>query len=992
MRLDEPARAGPAETEVSAAYETETVTPTVSMPERIGPYRVDALLGRGGMGEVYRAWDPRLERQVAVKRILSEAAHPKARARFWREARVLAQLNHDNLVALHDIGEEGGQLYLAMELIEGHALSEARSARWPIAEAVELVRQIAQAVGTAHRREIVHRDIKPSNILIEGSGRPRLIDFGLARRVDEDEVTQAGAVVGTWSWMAPEQIAGEPMGPQTDVHALGALLFALLVGQPPYQRETREATAAAILAGARPDLRAARPDVPGPLEQIIRASLDRDVSKRPADGEVLAEMLGRWLSNEGLTVERDALLQAFMAARSAIKDPGISTGLASRTSSRRRSRKGLVVGAVLGALALVSVLFWTRGEESPLYQVDIEHTDSDAAGLARSALRTRPRKSLAVLPLRDADGRPHRLGGVAAELVREDLAHTSGLTLLPWRAMLAHSDVPPEALTAASWNASQLDGVIEGVISEEGDDLLVTLEVRRAGTEQQGLLRVSMRTTEMALIPAMRAGVAALCDELGVAMEVSSMPRGGASPRGSARAIEALLEAERALHAEHWRAFRRHIRDALVADPELPRARLHDAVLDIATEHMERAKEKLRRLSQEDVPERDKSVAQVFLQRYSGGAPVVDTIEKHLERFPDDLEMKLELLREMFRASGKGKLSRVIDYAEEILAGAPRATQAASKLARALTWTEGSEAARKRLARFGVERVEGQPRVTDFVFGELDLYAGRPGVASETFAHIVEGDGDMTYYAAHMRVVARMLVGDCDEAYDEVLSLLRGATTAEGALGVDWTYLLGIHALMCADRIDEAYDMALTWPERLGLTSGAKSYRSLVRTIEMLVAPDPSQVAHALLETRDGHNLDGPGAIVIQYGQDPEAIRGYLLAGRKLHSNQAENTVVDQGLRSLRGLEARARFLEGDIEGALDLFASLANSGVRAIREGDIYEQIRWRAIYAQHLQLAGYDTLARENWQSVLDGGFGRVLAMETTWQAKVALARLSR
>ncbi|HRE89099.1 MAG TPA: serine/threonine-protein kinase, partial [Myxococcota bacterium] len=162
------------------------------MPERIGPYRVESLLGRGGMGEVYRAWDPRLERSVAVKRILAQEASPKARARFWREARVLASLSHENLVALHDIGEESGQLYLAMELIEGRPLSEARSARWPLAEAVELVRQVAEGVGAAHSKEIVHRDIKPSNILIDAEGRPRLIDFGLARRIDEDEVTQAG--------------------------------------------------------------------------------------------------------------------------------------------------------------------------------------------------------------------------------------------------------------------------------------------------------------------------------------------------------------------------------------------------------------------------------------------------------------------------------------------------------------------------------------------------------------------------------------------------------------------------------------------------------------------------------------------------------------------------------------------------------------------------------------------------------------------------------
>lgn len=1004
MRVDEPPRAGPAETEVSAVELSPR--PEAAMPERIGPYRVESLLGRGGMGEVYRAWDPRLERSVAVKRILAHEASPKARARFWREARVLAALSHENLVALHDIGEENGQLYLAMELIEGRPLSAARSARWPVAEAVELVRQVAEAVGAAHSKEIVHRDIKPSNILIDSEGRPRLIDFGLARRVDEDEVTQAGGIVGTWTWMAPEQIAGEPIGPWTDVHALGGLLVALLIGQAPYQRESKEATAAAITTGARPDLRAMRPDVPASLAKILEAALERDPRRRPAHGRSLAESLERWLASEGVAPDRESLARAFSLAQAAIVEPGIPTGLATKSRASRRSRRvrrGISLG-VVSVLAAASILVFTRGAEVEaegeavslrlMREVEVARAESPVGAVAREALRSQPRKTLAVLPLKDTTGGVHRLGGVASELLREDLAAASDLQIVPWRAMLALSDEPPEALTASRWPSDRgVDGVISGTIADSDGELVITLEIDRAGGAPARVASLVLRSPELALHSAMRALAGRLGAELGAELELARLPRGGLTPRGSARAVAALLEAERALHAEHWRAFRAQINDALANDPELPRARLHKAILEIAIERSEAAKATLRDLVASDIGERDRGAAQILLHRYGPGyEELPELLERHLARFPNDLEMRLELLRERFRASGKGKLTHAIALAEEILEGTPWATQAASKLARSLAWTEGVEATRARLARLGITRVPGAPRVTDFVFAELDLYAGRLEAAREGFEAIRESDNDLTYYAAHMRIVADMLAGRCDAAYDGVIAQLRGARSPEGALGVDWTYLLGVHALLCADRLEEAYDMAHSWPDRLGPTPGSRSYRYLVRTIEVLRSPVPETLAEAVLAGREGATLASMEWPVLLHSRDVEALRELVRAQRAELSRSGGAYGVDLSLRLMRGLEARAQFMDGDIEGALDAFAALALDDTKPMREGDLYERTRWRAVYAHHLEQAGYAGLARAHWQSVLDSGFGKTLVMDMVWLARAGLARLAR
>ena len=202
------------------------------------------------MGIVYRAWHLRLDRAVALKMLLAGAyARPEERDRFLREAQAVAALRHPNIVQVHDAGEVDGRPYFTMELVEGGDLADQiQGVPQPARQAADLVATIADAVHTAHESGIVHRDLKPNNILLTEDGTPKVTDFGLARRMEGDgELTFSGAPLGTPSYMAPEQARGDKgaIGPATDVYALGAILYELLTGRPPFRADTSDGDVAA---------------------------------------------------------------------------------------------------------------------------------------------------------------------------------------------------------------------------------------------------------------------------------------------------------------------------------------------------------------------------------------------------------------------------------------------------------------------------------------------------------------------------------------------------------------------------------------------------------------------------------------------------------------------------------------------------------------------------------------------------------------------------
>jgi tRNA A-37 threonylcarbamoyl transferase component Bud32 len=277
--------------------------PTRPVLPAIPGHEVLGVLGQGGMGVVYKARQKSLNRVVALKMIRDSAlAGPEERARFRAEAEAVAQLQHPNIVQIHEVGEHHGLPFFSLEFVAGGSLAEQlHGTPQPPRTAARLVETLARAVDTAHQKGIIHRDLKPANVLLTEDGTPKITDFGLAKRPDAGTAhTQTGAIVGTPSYMAPEQAAGRgrSVGPAADVYALGALLYEMLTGRPPFVGETTLDTLAQVVGQEPVAVRALQPRTPRDLETVCLKCLHKQPAKRYATAAALADDLRRFLGNE----------------------------------------------------------------------------------------------------------------------------------------------------------------------------------------------------------------------------------------------------------------------------------------------------------------------------------------------------------------------------------------------------------------------------------------------------------------------------------------------------------------------------------------------------------------------------------------------------------------------------------------------------------------------------------------------------------------------
>jgi len=265
---------------------------------RLGPYRVLEVLGAGGMGVVFRAEDPHLQRLVALKAMLPGlAASGSAKQRFLREARAAAAIKHDHIVTIHQVGEDRGAPFLAMEYLEGEPLDERlkRESKLPLAEVLRIGRELAEGLAAAHERGLIHRDIKPANVWLEGKkGRVKILDFGLARAVgQENQLTQQRAIIGTPAYMAPEQARGKSVDQRCDLFSLGCVLYRMATSEPPFGGTDMISTLMAVAVENPQPPHDQDATLPPALSELIMGLLAKDPEDRPASAQAVAETLDR---------------------------------------------------------------------------------------------------------------------------------------------------------------------------------------------------------------------------------------------------------------------------------------------------------------------------------------------------------------------------------------------------------------------------------------------------------------------------------------------------------------------------------------------------------------------------------------------------------------------------------------------------------------------------------------------------------------------------
>ena len=366
---------------------------------QLGPYRVLAPLGAGGMGEVYRARDTKLDRDIALKILPPDVASAETLRRFEKEARAASSLNHPNIVAIYDVGRHDSIAYIAMELVEGQTLRSSIGDPMPVKEALRVVAKVADVLASAHERGVTHRDLKPENVMISRDGYIKLLDFGLAKvrtvsaSGDKTEPqTTAGHVFGTTSYMSPEQAAGRVVDFRSDQFSLGVILYELLTGKRPFDRPTGAETLTAIIREDAPALAIADESLRADLQQVINRCLAKNAADRYASTRDLAHDL-RELRNR-LTL-------------------GSNSGRAARVI-RFEAPRLPVIASVAAALliAVVAILLWHRPA---------------APTLSRDA-----GKALAILPFRDlsANGDGQLFSDGITEMISARIAQAQGLRVI----------------------------------------------------------------------------------------------------------------------------------------------------------------------------------------------------------------------------------------------------------------------------------------------------------------------------------------------------------------------------------------------------------------------------------------------------------------------------------------------------------------------------------------------------------------------------------
>ena len=434
----------------SATEEEGAKRLAVGRGDQLGPYRIERRIGAGGMGEVFEAVDPRLDRRVAVKLLLPELTrHPAARSRFVREARMASSLDHPNLCPVFDIGEaEDGRTFLAMAYYEGRTLDE-ELLEGPIAidRVVQLAHETASGLAAAHRQGVVHRDIKAGNLMLTSSG-VKILDFGLAKLENDRDLTRSGAPLGTPTTMAPEQARGEPAGPATDVWGVGVVLYEALTGRAPFEGDSIPRVLYSIVHEEATPLAELRPETPSWLASVVDRCLRKAPEDRFADG---AELL--------------AALEAREEAPPASRPrPARPAGM-----PKRWALFGLALGAV--ALAMSWGIGWWPSDRGPA-PVEVGPVEVES-------------RSIAVLPFRSVGSSEDidLMAGGLADRVSGQLSKHDGLAVIARASVLRLSGQDLPLIDIARRLGVQT--MVTGRLEQLGGRVAVTAELVDGGSGRQ---------------------------------------------------------------------------------------------------------------------------------------------------------------------------------------------------------------------------------------------------------------------------------------------------------------------------------------------------------------------------------------------------------------------------------------------------------------------------------------------------------------------------
>jgi TolB-like protein len=422
---------------------------------RLGPYEILSPLGAGGMGEVYRARDTRLDREVALKVIHPQLAADADRlARFEQEAKAAARLDHPNILVVHDVGTHEGSPYIVSELLEGESLRELLGSPLPPRKAVDFALQVAHGLSAAHEKGIVHRDLKPENVFVRKDGRIKILDFGVAKltqpssgALDTKEATAAatepGVVLGTVGYMSPEQVQGRPLDARSDIFSLGVVLYEMLSGKRPFHRGTAPEILTAILREEPPDLAEANRNIPPELERIVRHCLEKEPDRRFHSASDVVF---------GLETLRGATAEKPVAPMSAA---GIFL---------HRHRAGVAAVALLAVVAVAAGWWWrTRG--------------GPAGGLKR----------LAVLPFENLSGDPgqeYLSDGLTQEMIAQlGRLHPASLSVIARTSVMQYKKTTKPIDQIG--RELGVDYVLEGSARHEAGRVRITAELIQVRNQAQ---------------------------------------------------------------------------------------------------------------------------------------------------------------------------------------------------------------------------------------------------------------------------------------------------------------------------------------------------------------------------------------------------------------------------------------------------------------------------------------------------------------------------